>query len=91
MENIRKRDGRIVAFDSAKITLAIQKAILAVREKNGDLARKISRQVVEVLEDKFKDRIPGVEDVQDIVEEIIIRNRYAKVAKAYILYRQKRT
>jgi len=52
---------------------------------------KISCQVVEALEDKFKDRIPGVEDVQDIVEEIIIRNRYAKVAKAYILYRQKRT
>ncbi|NOQ48602.1 MAG: adenosylcobalamin-dependent ribonucleoside-diphosphate reductase, partial [Methanococcoides sp.] len=91
MEKIRKRDGRIVAFDSAKITLAIQKVILAVREKNGDLARKISRQVVEALEDKFKDRIPGVEDVQDIVEEILIRNGCAKVAKAYILYRQKRT
>lgn len=91
MEKIRKRDGRIVAFDSAKITLAIQKAILAVREKNGDLARKMSRQVVESLEDKFKDRILGVEDVQDIVEEILIRNGYAKVAKAYILYRQKRT
>ncbi|NOQ48594.1 MAG: hypothetical protein GQ576_05595 [Methanococcoides sp.] len=43
MEMIRKRDGRIVAFDSAKITLAIQKAILAVRVKNGDLARKTSR------------------------------------------------
>ncbi|MCM1986279.1 adenosylcobalamin-dependent ribonucleoside-diphosphate reductase [Methanococcoides seepicolus] len=91
MEKIRKRDGRIVAFDSAKITLAIQKAILAVREKNGDLTSKISCQVVEALEDKFKDRIPGVEDVQDIVEEIIIRNGCAKVAKAYILYRQKRT
>lgn len=91
MEKIRKRDGRIVAFDSAKIDLAIQKAILAVGEKNGDLAKKISCQVVEALEGKFKDRLLGVEDVQDMVEEILIRNGYARVAKAYILYRQKRT
>lgn len=91
MEKIRKRDGSIVDFDHSKITLAIQKAILAVKEQDGDLAREMSRQAVEILEDRFKDRISGVENVQDIVEEVLIRNGYAKVVKAYILYRQKRT
>ncbi|WP_094226994.1 adenosylcobalamin-dependent ribonucleoside-diphosphate reductase [Methanolobus psychrotolerans] len=90
MENIRKRDGRIVAFEPGKISLAIQKAFLAVGEKNGDLTGKISGQVVEAIEDTFKNSIPDVEDVQDIVEEKLIRNGYARVAKSYILYRQKR-
>ncbi|WP_445475435.1 ATP cone domain-containing protein [Methanococcoides methylutens] len=64
---------------------------MAVREKNGNLTKKIFRQVLEALEGKFKDRILGVEDVQDMVEEILIRNGCARVAKAYVLYRQKRT
>ncbi len=91
MEKIRKRDGRIAVFEPEKITQAIQKAFLAVGEKNGDRARTLSDNVVEIVEDNFKHSIPGVEDVQDIVEEILIKNGYNKVAKAYILYRQKRT
>jgi ribonucleoside-diphosphate reductase alpha chain len=91
MDKIRKRDGRIVAFDPQKITIAIQKAILAVKEKNGDLAREMSKEVVKLLEERFKDKTPSVEDVQDIVEEVLIKSGHAKVAKAYILYRQKRT
>lgn len=90
MEKIRKRDGRIEVFEPEKITLAIQKAFLAVGEKNGDNIRDISNHVLEVIEDNFKDRIPDVEDVQDTVEASLIRHRYPKVAKAYILYRQKR-
>jgi ribonucleoside-diphosphate reductase alpha chain len=91
MEKIRKRDGRLVPFDSQKITIAIQKAILAVKERDGDLAREMSQQVVEILKERFKNAIPSVEDVQDIVEEVLIKNGHARVAKAYILYRQKRT
>jgi ribonucleoside-diphosphate reductase alpha chain len=91
MDKIRKRDGRIVAFDPQKITIAIQKAILAVKEKDGDLAREMSKEVVKLLEERFKDKTPSVEDVQDIVEEVLIKSGHAKVAKAYILYRQKRT
>ncbi|MBN2111346.1 MAG: adenosylcobalamin-dependent ribonucleoside-diphosphate reductase [Methanosarcinaceae archaeon] len=90
MERIRKRDGRIVAFDAAKISSAIKKAFLAVGEKNGGQIEKISEQTVAAIDHRFRDLIPGVEDVQDIVEENLIRNGYARVAKAYILYRQKR-
>jgi len=44
-----------------------------------------------VIKEDFKNKTPSVEDVQNIVEKILIKNGYAEVAKAYILYRQKRT
>jgi len=88
---IRKRDGRVVAFDPNKITNAIHRAILAVKGEDGELAAKLSAQVVAIVEEEFKDRIPSVEDVQNIVERVLIKNGYDSVAKAYILYRHKRT
>jgi ribonucleoside-diphosphate reductase alpha chain len=87
---IRKRDGRIVKFDPEKITNAILKAFVATNFRNKKIAEKLTQQVVGALDRKFKGKIPGVEDVQDIVEEILIKNGLAQVAKAYILYRQKR-
>lgn len=86
---IRKRDGRIVDFNQDKITVAIGKAIEAVfGEKNEKKARKLSDQVVKILNKKFHPRsIPAVEEIQDIVEEVLIRAREIQVAKAYILYR----
>jgi len=90
VSKIRKRDGRIVDFDPRKIVNAIHKALVAVKMKDGELAEKLSREVVAVIEERFKDKIPTVEDVQDIVERILIKNGYAEVAKAYILYRHQR-
>ncbi|MEM1556676.1 MAG: ATP cone domain-containing protein, partial [Candidatus Bathyarchaeia archaeon] len=87
---IRKRDGRIVPFDPDKIKNAIHKAIQAVRGEDGELAAKLSAQVVAIVEERFKDRIPSVEDVQDIVEQVLIKNGHDAVAKAYILYRHQR-
>jgi len=87
---IRKRDGRIVNFDQNKITRAIEKSILAVKAKNRALAERLSRQVIKIVKQKFVGKIPGVEDIQDIVENILIKNGLTRVAKAYILYRQKR-
>ncbi|MEM2587856.1 MAG: ATP cone domain-containing protein, partial [Candidatus Bathyarchaeia archaeon] len=71
---IRKRDGRIVEFDPNKITSAIHKAIQAVKGEDGDLAARLSAQVVSILEERFKDKIPSVEDVQDVVEQVLIKN-----------------
>ncbi|MBS7653635.1 vitamin B12-dependent ribonucleotide reductase [Candidatus Bathyarchaeota archaeon] len=87
---IRKRDGRIETFDPSKITNAIHRAILAIKGENGELAARLSAQVVSIVEEEFKDRIPSVEDVQNIVERVLIKNGYDTVAKAYILYRHKR-
>jgi len=90
VEKIKKRDGRIVDFDSTKIANAVFKAFIATKSKDGKRAEDIAKQVVELLEKRITG-IPGVEDVQDTVEEVLIKNGYAGVAKAYILYREKRS
>ena len=86
---IRKRDGRIVAFDQNKITEAIWKAAQSVGGKDRKIAESLSDKVVEILNKNGK-KIPSVEEIQDIVEKVLIENGHAKTAKAYILYRQKR-
>ena len=91
VSSIRKRDGTIVKFDPNKITGAIHKAILSMGMSDGEVSQKLSAQVVANVEEDFGDRIPSVEDVQNTVEMVLVKNGYAEVAKAYILYRQKRT
>jgi len=91
VSQITKRDGRTDGFDETKIAGAILKALKAVQREDGALARELSEDVVRLINERFEDKIPSVENVQDLVEEILIRNGYADVAKAYILYRQKRT
>ncbi|MGC8817084.1 MAG: vitamin B12-dependent ribonucleotide reductase [Candidatus Hadarchaeum sp.] len=90
IERIRKRDGRVVPFEAEKIANAILKAFNATGTGDGEIARRLTAQVTEILEKKFTGRIPGVEDIQDTVEEVLIKNGYANVARAYILYRQQR-
>ena len=85
---VRKRDGRLVDFNSKKINNAISKALEATEQGDGKLAKKLSQKVIGRLEKRFKEKIPSVEQIQDIVEEILILEGYAKTAKAYILYRE---
>lgn len=85
---IQKRDGRKVPFDSERITNAIFKAAQAVGGKNREIAKRLSDEVVSILENKFVDKIPSVEDIQDIVERTLIENGHTRVAKAYIIYRR---
>ena len=88
---IRKRDGRIVPFDVEKIANAIYKAIVATGGRDQTIVDSLSARVVEILDEKYgADTIPAVEDVQDVVERALVENGQAKVAKAYIIYRQKR-
>ena len=88
--NVRKRDGGVVDFDQDKITNAIYKAAESVEGKDRRIAEKISNQVIEILDEEFKNhKIPSVEEIQDLVEKVLIKDGYAKTAKAYILYRQK--
>ncbi|MDP2841766.1 MAG: ATP cone domain-containing protein, partial [Candidatus Methanoperedens sp.] len=89
IQKIRKRDGRIVDFDRSKIAKAVFKAFVATKTKDGKRGEERAAEVVKIIEKRIPG-IPGVEDVQDIVEEVLIKNDYAAVAKAYILYREKR-
>ena len=86
---IRKRDGSVVLFNPDKITEAIWKAVKSVGGRNRERAKYLSDLVLKKLEEKHSDfGIPEVEEVQDLVEKILIEERHAKVAKAYILYRK---
>ncbi|MGE5571952.1 MAG: anaerobic ribonucleoside-triphosphate reductase [Bacillota bacterium] len=89
--SIQKRDGRIVPFDKAKIVNAIYRATRAVDQENLRLAEELTDKVLEHMADECTGAIPTVEGVQDIVERVLIEAGHAKVAKAYILYRDKRT
>jgi ribonucleoside-triphosphate reductase len=85
---IKKRDGRIVDFEPKKISTAILKALSSVEEEDEKLAETLSKEVTRIAGEKFQDEIPTVENIQDIVEKVLIENRHAEAAKAYILYRQ---
>ena len=91
--SIKKRDGRVVPFDSAKIDQAIARAFAASGSQKGeDTARELTRLVMEDLEKNENiSATPGVEEVQDAVERIRIEKGFVRTAKAYILYRAERS
>lgn len=87
---VQKRNGRIVDYDGDKIRQAIRKAAEAVGNRDGAVLDAIAKEVEVELESKYADAIPTVEAIQDVVEATLIRYDYAEMAKAYILYREKR-
>ncbi len=87
-EKIKKRDGRIVAFDKNKIVNAIWAAAQAVGGTDKEMSNALANKVILKIAEKFKEKTPSVEDVQDAVEQVLIENGHATTAKAYILYRQ---
>ncbi len=88
---IKKRDGREVSFDEAKITEAIFKAAKAVGGADKQMAMELTLDVLRFLKQKYNGSLFSVEEVQDAVEKILIEKGHAKTAKAYILYRARRT
>jgi len=88
---IKKRDGRVVPFTQDRITNAIYRAAVAVGGRDKKTAQILSGQVVSIVDNVYApDKVPTVEEIQDIVEKVLIENGHAKVAKEYILYRDER-
>jgi len=87
-KKIKKRDGRVVAFDSSKITAAIAKAGQATGEFQEREARKLSLRVLTLAHELHPGPEPEVEEIQDIVERVLLDSPYYKTAKAYIIYRE---
>jgi ribonucleoside-diphosphate reductase alpha chain len=87
---IKKRDGRIVDFDATRIRDAVHKAFLAVELSDGSKAEKVTHDVIKALEEKFKEQMPSVEDVQDAVIDALNRDGYLAVALAYEDFRSKK-
>ncbi|MDD4803635.1 MAG: ATP cone domain-containing protein [Candidatus Pacebacteria bacterium] len=94
IKSVKKRDGQIVDFDLGKITSAINKSMTITGEgsiEEADLvANKVLAELVKIAK-KFKDFVPDVEGIQDIVERELILSEYVKSAKEYIIYRQERS
>ncbi len=89
-EMIKKRNGVLVSFDVKKIQDAIRKANDAARVEA--IAPYQFEKLVNTVVDAIPDgQIPEVEQIQDLVEEKLIENGFAKTAKAYILYRAEHT
>lgn len=85
---VKKRDGRIVDYDSSKIVNAILKAFKSLGMLEGKevrLANKIEAKIKETAES-----IPEVEFIQDMIEKELMASNFKNVAKEFILYREKR-
>ena len=89
LTRIRKRDQRLVPFESSKITFAILKAGRATGEFEEDTARRLTIRVISLAQTVFKDTVPTVEEIQDMVEEVLLASPFKRTAKAYILYRDR--
>ncbi len=90
VSKIRKRDGTTTDFDQKRITDAIHKALAAVDVRNGETAKDISDDVVNILEEKFEEKVPSVEDIQDLVIEELENKGMHRVAEEYSKYRNKK-
>uniref|UniRef100_UPI00262965F1 ATP cone domain-containing protein n=1 Tax=Ferroplasma sp. TaxID=2591003 RepID=UPI00262965F1 len=93
LNNVIKRDGSSVPFDKKKIAMAIFKAMLSVKAGSMEEANKLADIVTKELEKGNTE--PTVELIQDTVENVLMTHKingvsYIAVAKAYILYREKR-
>ena len=91
IKQVRKRDGQIQDYNRTKIADAIYKAAVACDGSDRAKAEDLAKQVEDILVNRYGNKIPTVEQVQDVVEKVLIENRHAQVAKAYILYREKRS
>lgn len=92
IKTIIKRDGQLVIYDQSRISHAIFKAAAASAGGFGfEEAEHLSGLVEDRTLESYADQIPTVEDLQDIVESVLMENGHVKTARAYIIYRQKRT
>lgn len=87
---IQKRDGREVEFDSKKIEVAILKAFKAVDGDVDEYSKDKAHNISEYIYNECKEKELSVEQIQDLVEDGLMRTKRKDVAKAYILYRDKR-
>jgi len=91
IKQIVKRDGTVVPYDRDRIATAIFKAAAAVGGSDRSEADRVALMVEQRLVDNFGEQsTPSVEEIQDLVEEALIKEGHAKTARAYIRYRHDR-
>ena len=92
INEIRKRNGIVTAFDLDKISNAIFQALAATSKADRGVADKLAAEVFDKLVEQgfTSDKAPTVEDIQDIVESTLIDSGNSDIAKSYIVYRHER-
>ena len=92
INEIRKRNGTVTAFDLDKISNAIYQALAATSKADRGVADKLAGEVLnKLVEQGFtNEKSPTVEDIQDIVESTLIDSGNSDIAKSYIVYRHER-
>lgn len=92
MLKVKKRDGRIVAFNEQKIINAIEKAFMSVDEEITEYAHEKAINIAAYIRGYYEDveDIPEIEEIQDLVEKGLMATKRKDVAKAYVLYREER-
>ena len=90
IKTIKKRTGDIVKFNAQKIKDAIKKANMESIDEtfSKEQLSTITNNVIKALKNL---KTPGVEQIQDAVEKVLIAGNFASTAKAYILYRAEHT
>lgn len=86
---VEKRDGRIVPFDKEKIVTAIEGAFVDL-DKASEYSHTKAREIANFIANTDRESI-SVEEIQDIIEQKLMASQAKDVAKAFILYRDKRT
>ena len=96
---VMRRNGKVTAYDSHKIVVAMTKAFLSVEGSSAAASSRIHTEVENLtvkVDHTIKRRFPNggvihIEDIQDQVELSIMRAGYQDVARAYVIYREDRT
>ena len=89
ISKIIKRNGSIKDFDRNKIASAIAKAAISIGE-DPKTGIKLLDRIEKQLFNKYKGRLPTVENIQNTIEEVLVKEKQTKISKSYILHRQKR-
>ncbi|TVR85142.1 MAG: ribonucleoside triphosphate reductase [Spirochaetaceae bacterium] len=93
--HIIKRDGRLEGYSREKIAAALQKAYQAQKHPESPdtiaaLVDEVEARLEQAMQERHPNSAPAIEEIQDLVEEVLMRSAPPAVAKAYIIYRAHR-
>ena len=94
-----RRNGKVTVFDNSKIHVAMSKAFIAIEGSAAAASPRVRETITDltsqVVEGLTRSRTAGstfhIEDIQDQVELVLMRNGHHKVARSYVLYREERS
>jgi len=91
IKKVVKRNGETVPFKKDKVAEAIKKAAASVSIDDVAALKLVTEEILAEINKWNSKTIPAVEEIQDLIENTLIKNNHAEIAKAYILYREQRS